>query len=80
MTLVRGSQRSWLILPATLAQKVRNGIELDVTNEELAGAANLTLFTTSRLLGQWQRQGAILKSRGKVLLRYPERLFRTAAA
>lgn len=60
-------------------EKVHNGIELEVTNEELAGAANLTLFTTSRLLGEWQRQGAILKSRGLVLLRYPERLFRPAA-
>ena len=39
-------------------QKGRNGTELEVTNEELAGAANLTLFTTSRLLGEWQRKGA----------------------
>jgi CRP-like cAMP-binding protein len=59
--------------------RVRNGTELEVTNAELAGAANLTLFTTSRLLNEWQRKGAILKSRGKVLLRYPERLLRTAA-
>ncbi len=60
-------------------QQVRNGTELEITNDELAGAANLTLFTTSRLLSEWQRQGTILKSRGKVLLRYPERLFRSAA-
>jgi CRP/FNR family transcriptional regulator, nitrogen oxide reductase regulator len=60
-------------------EKVRNGTELEVTNEELASAANLTLFTTSRLLSEWQRQGAIVKSRGKVVLRSPERLFRTAA-
>ena len=60
-------------------QKVRNGTELEITNEELASAANLTLFTASRLLGEWQRQGVILKSRGKVLLRSPERLFRSAA-
>ncbi len=60
-------------------QQVHDGTEVEVTNEELAGAANLTLFTTSRLLGEWQRQGAVLKSRGKVLLRYPERLLRPAA-
>ncbi len=61
-------------------QKVHDGTELEVTNEELASAANLTLFTTSRILGEWQRKGAILKSRGKVvLLRYPERLSRSAA-
>lgn len=67
-------------LASNFGQKVHDGIELEITNEELAGTANLTLFTTSRILGEWQRQGAILKGRGKVvLLRYPERLFRTAA-
>jgi len=45
----------------------------------LAGAASLTLFTTSRLLNEWQHQRIVLKSRGKILLRYPERLFRPAA-
>ena len=60
-------------------QKVRSGTELEVTNEELASAANLTLFTTSRLLSEWQRQGAIVKRRGKILLRCPEKLFRIAA-
>jgi CRP-like cAMP-binding protein len=68
-----------LNLARNFGEKVRNGTELEVTNEELASAANLTLFTTSRLLSEWQRQGAIVKSRGKVVLRSPERLFRTAA-
>jgi len=56
-------------------QKVAGGIELDVRNEELANEANVTPFTTSRLLHEWQRQGIVRKSRGKVLLRSPERLF-----
>ncbi len=67
-----------LNLARNFGQKVRGGTELEVTNEELAGAANLTLFTTSRLPNEWQRQGAVLKSRGKVLLRHPELLFRPA--
>ncbi len=59
-----------------MGQKVPGGIELDVRNEELANAANVTPFTASRLLSAWQRQGVLTKKRGKVLLRSPERLFR----
>lgn len=57
-----------------LGQKVTEGIEFDVTNEELANAANVTVFTASRLLSEWQQSRALSKSRGKVLLRHPERL------
>jgi CRP/FNR family transcriptional regulator, nitrogen oxide reductase regulator len=58
-----------------LGHKVVGGVELDVTNEELANAANVTAFTTSRLMSEWQRKGAVSKSRGKILLNHPERLF-----
>jgi CRP/FNR family transcriptional regulator, nitrogen oxide reductase regulator len=58
-----------------IGQKVPGGIELDVRNEELANEANVTPFTASRALGEWQRQGVLRKSRGKILLRSPERLF-----
>jgi CRP/FNR family cyclic AMP-dependent transcriptional regulator len=50
------------------------GVELKVSNEELASAANITPFTASRLLNQWQRGEALIKSRGKVLLRSPDGL------
>lgn len=50
------------------------GIELDVTNEELAQAANITHFTASRLLSKWHRQGILLKQRGSILLQSPEKL------
>jgi CRP-like cAMP-binding protein len=53
----------------SIGQKVSGGIELDVTNEELADAANITVYTTSRLIGEWQRTGAIRKRRGKIILR-----------
>ena len=65
-------------LTTGIGRRVSDGIELDVTNEELANAANVTLFTASRILNQWQRQGAVVKSRGKVLLLSPERLFHIA--
>ncbi len=66
-------------LTRAIGQEVPGGIELDVTNEELANAANITPFTASRLLNEWQRNGAVVKTRGKILLRYPQRLFLHAA-
>lgn len=61
-------------LAAGIGQKVPGGVELDVRNEELANEANISPFTASRLLSAWQREGILVKSRGKVLLRYPYRL------
>lgn len=55
-------------LATTVGQKVPDGIEVDVTNEELADSANITTYTVSRLISEWQRSGAIRKSRGKILL------------
>lgn len=52
----------------SIGQKVKGGIELDVTNEELAAAANITLHTTSRIISEWRRRGAIRKHRGKIIL------------
>jgi CRP/FNR family transcriptional regulator, nitrogen oxide reductase regulator len=61
-----------------IGHKVPRGMELDVTNEELAQAANVTHFTASRLISQWQKQGALVKTRGKILLRSPEKLILAA--
>ena len=66
-------------LTRAIGQEVQGGVELDVTNEELANAANITPFTASRILSEWQRNGALVKSRGKLLLRSPRRLFLRAA-
>jgi CRP-like cAMP-binding protein len=54
---------------------VQDGVELDVTNEELADAANITRFSTSRLLNAWERKGVLTKSRNKIILHSSERLF-----
>jgi CRP/FNR family transcriptional regulator, nitrogen oxide reductase regulator len=61
-----------------IGQKVSGGVELDIRNEELANEANISLFTASRLLSAWQREGILVKRRGKVLLRFPGRLLRRA--
>jgi CRP-like cAMP-binding protein len=77
VNLSRGSARERLAavlinLAQGIGQKMPGGLEVEVTNEDLAAASNLTLFTVSRLLSAWQRNGAILKTRGKVLLRFSQ--------
>ena len=62
-------------LARTIGKETSGGIELQITNEELANAANITPFTASRLMSKWQRDRALVRRRGKVLLRSPERLF-----
>jgi CRP/FNR family transcriptional regulator, nitrogen oxide reductase regulator len=64
-------------LAGVIGQKVPGGIEIDATNEELASAANITPFTASRLLSEWRRNRAVVKRRGKILLRSPERMLRS---
>jgi CRP-like cAMP-binding protein len=44
----------------------------------LAEAANVTHFTASRLISQWHRQGILVKTRGKILLHSPGKLFTIA--
>jgi len=62
-------------LVGVIGHHVAGGVELDVTNEELANAANVTAFTASRVLSAWQRNGVLKKSRGKILLRQTTQLF-----
>jgi hypothetical protein len=38
----------------------------------LADAANITVFTASRLISEWQRTRALVKRRGKILLQSPD--------
>lgn len=65
-------------LASGIGRTVAEGVELDVRNEELANEANITIFTASRLLNEWQREGLLTKSRGKVVVRSPEALMLSA--
>ena len=47
-------------LTPLFGREVREGIELDITNDELANAANITQYTASRLLNEWQRTQAVI--------------------
>ena len=62
-----------LALAPLIGQKSHDGIELDVTNQELADSTNISPYTTSRLINEWQRTGALRKRRGKIFLGSPER-------
>jgi len=61
-------------LAPLLGRAVPGGVELDVTNEELASAAHISSFTASRLLSEWERHHAVIKRRGRVVLLAPEQL------
>lgn len=63
-------------LATNFGQKVSGGIELDVTNEELADSANITAYTVSRLVSEWKRSGAIRRRLGKILVLSPETILR----
>jgi CRP-like cAMP-binding protein len=60
-----------------MGQKSSEGTILNIGNEELANEANVTTFTVSRLLGEWQRKGFLVKSRGRILIRSLEDLVRS---
>jgi CRP-like cAMP-binding protein len=66
-------------LAKEMGHKVAGGVEIHVRNEELASEANVTIFTVSRLMGEWQRKGLLTKGRGKVVVRSPEELIRMEA-
>jgi CRP/FNR family transcriptional regulator, nitrogen oxide reductase regulator len=53
---------------------VPTGVEVNIKNEDLASLADVSFFTASRFLQEWERKGAVEKSRGKVLIRSPEKL------
>jgi CRP-like cAMP-binding protein len=61
-------------LARAIGQKTSDGIEIDVTNEDLANAANITHYTASRLMSEWQKNRTLIKRRGKILLRSPAHL------
>ena len=66
-------------LSKVMGQRVVEGIELNINNEDLANEANITIFTVSRLLNEWQRKGLLLKGRGRVVLRSTEELVRSGS-
>jgi CRP/FNR family transcriptional regulator, nitrogen oxide reductase regulator len=50
------------------------GVDVAITNEDLGGLANVSMFTASRLMQKWEREGVVEKSRGKIRILSPENL------
>jgi CRP-like cAMP-binding protein len=53
-------------------------IELPFSRQELAEMAGTTLFTVSRILSTWEKQGLISAGREKVTLTNPHAILRVA--
>lgn len=51
-----------------------DGIEIRATNDELAAFADISPYTASRVISNWDRTGVLCKGRGRVLLQAPEAL------
>jgi len=65
-------ERRLAILVCQTAEQVGRdlpqGIELSLSNEQLAQIAGTTLFSVSRLLRCWERSGLLDKGRGRILI------------
>jgi len=61
-------------LASAIGEATHDGVVIKVLNEDLAEGANVTPFTVSRCLKNWERAGIVAKRRGKILLRKPELL------
>jgi len=55
-------------------QRGVGGVEVQITNEHLASLADIGKFTASRLLKKWIRKGTVEKTRGKLVIRRPEKM------
>jgi CRP-like cAMP-binding protein len=62
-------------LGPVIGDKVSDGIEIDVTNEELAESVAITASTASRVMSEWEKIGAVSKHRGKAVIQLADRLF-----
>ena len=65
-------------LASAIGKATPGGVEMTITNEDLAEGANVTPFTVSRCLSEWKSAGIVTKRRGKVVLRKPELLLAIA--
>ena len=67
--------RSLLRLTMQTGKKLENnGIEIALSRQDLAEMSGTTIFTTSRILSEWERQGLIETGRERVVIRRPHGL------
>ena len=70
--------RILLKLAAESGRKVDNGVLIDMplTRQDVAEMSGTTLFTVSRTLSEWERNGLLEIGRGRVIIREPHGLVR----
>ena len=61
-------------LGVRIGTPAQTSIDVLIKNDQLASLADVSPFTVSRLLKQWEREGVISKSRGIVRILSPEHL------
>jgi CRP/FNR family transcriptional regulator, nitrogen oxide reductase regulator len=61
--------RALLRLATQMGTKSKDGIELSFTRQDLAEMSGTTLYTVSRTLSDWERQGLVEAGRERVLIR-----------
>ncbi len=70
--------RTLLRLTANSGQRIGEGIQLDLSRQDLAEMSGTTLFTVSRVLAEWERQGMITTGREQVHITQPHQLVKIA--
>ncbi len=65
-------------LASQSGQKADGGIELDFSRQDLAEMSGTTLYTVSRVLTEWERQGLIESGRGVIRILQPHGLIQIA--
>lgn len=68
--------RTLLRLVNQMGHKETDGVHLDfpITRQDLAEMSGTTLFTVSRILSQWEKQGLIESGRERVTIKHPHGL------
>ncbi len=65
-------------LASQAGQRAEHGIELSFSRQDLAEMSGTTLYTVSRVLTDWERQGLIASGRGHIRILQPHGLVRFA--
>jgi CRP-like cAMP-binding protein len=68
--------RTILRLAAAAGSKVDNGVEVSISRQDVAEMTGTTIFSVSRILSDWERQGLIEAGRERVVIRNPHELVR----
>ena len=70
--------RTLLRLASQSGQKAEQGIELTLSRQDFAEISGTTLYTVSRVLTEWERQGLVASGRERIRILDPHGLVRLA--